>query len=102
MQAQGTQPRHHNEHIVLAHAILGRTIEELRTEQGISREHVARVAHTNRRYIAALEDGRINPPFHILIRLTHGLGVTMGELFARYQVHHSVYPARTAAAAPVA
>jgi transcriptional regulator with XRE-family HTH domain len=87
----------HNEHIVLAHAILGRAIEELRTEQGITREHVARVAHTNRRYIAALEDGRINPPFHILIGVIHGLGVTMAELFRRYQAHHETFPARPAA-----
>lgn len=92
----------HNERIVLAHSILGRTIEELRTQRGITRQHVARVAHTNRRYIAALEAGRINPPFHVLIGVIHGLGITMADLFARYQAHHDVFPARPAGTAGTA
>lgn len=95
MQPQRTRAPH-NERIVLVHAILGRTIEELRTRRGITREHVARTAHTNPRYIATLEAGRINPPFHVLIGVIYGLGINMGQLFARYQAHHDVYPARPA------
>ena len=95
MQAQRIRAQH-NERIVLAHSILGRTIEELRTARGITRRELAAATHSNARYIGALEGGRINPPFHVLLRLIHPLGVTMGDLFARYQAHHEVYPARPA------
>ncbi|HYV14507.1 MAG TPA: helix-turn-helix transcriptional regulator [Conexibacter sp.] len=74
MQAQRIRAQH-NERIVLAHGILGRTIEDLRTARAMTRRELATATHSNPRYIGALESGRINPPFHVLLRLIHPLGV---------------------------
>ena len=84
------------ERCTIAHACLGRAVEDLRIVRGLTHREIARCTHVHPCYIRALERGRINPPFHFLLLLIHGLGVTMPELFTHHQRHAEAYPARPA------
>jgi transcriptional regulator with XRE-family HTH domain len=70
-----------NERCTIAHACLGRTIQDLRTRRGLRHEQLATAIPANACYVRVLEAGRINPPLHVLLNLIHGLDVTMPELF---------------------
>ena len=85
-----------SERCTTAHACLGRAVQDLRLRRGLSERELALSTHAQPAYIRALEDGRINPPFHFLLWLIHGLGVTLPELFARHQQHLETYPGRPA------
>jgi transcriptional regulator with XRE-family HTH domain len=80
--------------LTTAHACLGRAIRDLRLARSLPECTLAGATHVHPCYIHALEAGRINPPFHILLWLIHGLGVTMPELFERHQRHLEPYPGR--------
>ena len=99
MHAQRTPAA--SERCTIAHACLGRAVEDLRIARGVTPRELARCTHVQPAYIRALEDGRINPPFHFLLLLIHGLGVTLPELFARHQQHLETYPGRPAELAAI-
>ena len=80
----------------IAHACLGRATQDLRTRRGLTERELAAHMHAQPSYIRALEDGRINPPFHILLNLIARLDVTLPELFTRHQRHLETYPGRPA------
>ena len=84
------------ERCTIAHACLGRAVEDLRTARGLTHRQLALGTHVQPAYIRALERGRINPPFHFLLWLIHNLGVTLPELFVRHQQHLAAYPGRPA------
>ena len=94
MHAQRTPAA--NERCTIAHACLGRAVEDLRTARGLTHRELARCTQAQPVYIHRLEAGRINPPLHFLLWLIHGLGVTLPELFARHQQHLEAYPGRPA------
>lgn len=78
----------------LAHACLGRTIADIRAYRGLTQQQLAARVHVNSRYIAALERGDHNPPFHRLLQLSTGLEVPLDDLFIRYQAHFEAHPER--------
>ena len=94
MQAQRIPAAHTR--LTTAHACLGRAICDLRTRAGLTHRQLATATHAHPCYIRALEHGNVNPPFHILLNLIHGLGVTLPELIARHQRHLETYPGRPA------
>lgn len=64
-------------------AALGRAIRQLREEQGISRSVLAQAAEISPAHLDALETGRSDPPFDLLLALADGLGIRPSTLFSR-------------------
>jgi DNA-binding XRE family transcriptional regulator len=66
--------------------LLGRVIRELREERGISQVELAAAVGVARLRIDALESGRLDPDYVLLVRLGKALGVAGGALVARAEV----------------
>jgi transcriptional regulator with XRE-family HTH domain len=62
---------------------LGRAIGQLRAEQNISAGELAVAAGLTRRRLDAIEAGRFDPPFDVLLALARGLNVKPAELAGR-------------------
>ena len=60
-------------------------VRELRARKALKQEEVGEAAGLGRNYLTTLESGRTNPSFEALVRLSDGLGVTLGELIATYE-----------------
>lgn len=58
----------------------GRRLRATREATGVSQERLAHVCGLDRTYVGALERGRKNPSFVILVRLAAGLGVDPADL----------------------
>jgi transcriptional regulator with XRE-family HTH domain len=74
-------PRHPEEAEGLAR--LGQADRELREQHGLSRSELAAAVGVNERRIQALEDGRLDPDYVLLVRLAKALGVRPGALLLR-------------------
>jgi transcriptional regulator with XRE-family HTH domain len=61
---------------------VGRAARILRHEAGLSQEEVARRGNVSLTHVTRLENGRSNPTYKILERITVGLGVSVAELFS--------------------
>lgn len=59
---------------------LGRAIRQLRVERNIGAGELAAAAGLTPRRIDALEAGRLDPPYDVLLALARGLGVKPAEL----------------------
>lgn len=68
-----------------AEAALGRAVEQLIAERGISQERAAKAAGLDVRQISALVCGQANPAYRTLLRLCDGLRVAPSELMARVE-----------------
>jgi transcriptional regulator with XRE-family HTH domain len=55
--------------------VLGRAIMEIREERGMAAEQLAAASGVERARIQALEVGRLNPSYELLLALAEGLGV---------------------------
>ncbi len=64
---------------------LGRTVRELRAEARLTQEQVADASGLHRNYVGGIERGERNPSFVQLVRLAHGLGTSLGDLFSRFE-----------------
>jgi transcriptional regulator with XRE-family HTH domain len=62
---------------------LGRAIGEIRRERGMGVEQLADAAGVDPRRVAALERGRVNPGYGMLLALADGLGVRPSMFIAR-------------------
>lgn len=62
---------------------LGRAIRELRHERGIDKRELASAAGLSTERLDAIEAGRLDPAYDVLLALVDGLGVGAGMLFAR-------------------
>jgi transcriptional regulator with XRE-family HTH domain len=62
---------------------LGRAIQAIRTEQGISQMQLAEATGFMQSWISQVERGRRNPSWNNVARLADGLGVSLVELAAR-------------------
>lgn len=60
---------------------LGKTIENLRKEKGMTQEDLADKASINVSYLAKIENGYVNTTIRYLIKLARGLKVLVRELF---------------------
>jgi transcriptional regulator with XRE-family HTH domain len=68
------------------HAALGRAVEELRQEAGLTQEELADRMNTESPTVGKLERGVANPTFVSLLRVARGLDVDLSEVFERF--HH--------------
>ncbi|HMJ72606.1 MAG TPA: helix-turn-helix transcriptional regulator [Solirubrobacterales bacterium] len=67
------------------HAALGRVIEELRHEAGLTQEELADRIHTESPPVGKLERGLSNPTFSSLLRVARGLDVELSEVVERFE-----------------
>jgi transcriptional regulator with XRE-family HTH domain len=66
------------------HAALGRAVEELRDEAGLTQEGLADRMRTEATTVGKLERGVANPTFISLLRVARGLEVELSEVFERF------------------
>jgi transcriptional regulator with XRE-family HTH domain len=72
------------------HAALGRAVEEVRREAGLTQEDVADRIHSDFPSVGNVERGTSNPTFSSLLRLARGLEIDLSELVARFErIRHS-------------
>jgi transcriptional regulator with XRE-family HTH domain len=64
-------------------AALGRAVQAIRAEKGISQVQLAETTGLVQSWISHIEHGRRNPTWGNLVRLADGLGVGIAELAAR-------------------
>lgn len=69
----------------LAHGALGRAIEELRREAGLTQEGLAERVGTEFNRIGELERGATDCKFSTLLRVAQGLDVPLDEIGARFE-----------------
>ena len=58
----------------------GEVIKELRTQAGISQDHVAALAHTERGHISSMERGLIAPSFATIFTISEALNIAPDKL----------------------
>jgi transcriptional regulator with XRE-family HTH domain len=66
------------------HAALGRAVEELRREAGLTQEGLAERFESEFPSVGAVERGTSKPTFTSLLRIARGLEVGLGELGERF------------------
>ncbi|MEA2208026.1 MAG: hypothetical protein QOF54_503 [Solirubrobacteraceae bacterium] len=64
-------------------AALGTAIRALREEHGLSPHELSVASGIAEATVVALEDGRLDPTYELLLDLARGLGVRLAELFTR-------------------
>ena len=62
-------------------ALVGKRIQALRLNRGLSQEGLAERMGINAKYLGFIEQGRANPTLDLLIQLAHALKVEMVDLF---------------------
>jgi transcriptional regulator with XRE-family HTH domain len=65
------------------HAALGRAVEELRREGGLTQEELGDRIKSEFPPIGKLERGGANPAYSSLLRIARGLGVELSEIIVR-------------------
>jgi transcriptional regulator with XRE-family HTH domain len=63
--------------------VLGEAIRQLREQHRIASSELAAVAGIEREHLDALEAGRLDPPYDLLLALAEGLGVPIEVLVIR-------------------
>jgi transcriptional regulator with XRE-family HTH domain len=63
--------------------LLGRAIRQLREQRGVSASELAAASGFERQQISAVEAGRLDPTYDLLIALADGLGVALSALVRR-------------------
>lgn len=64
------------------HAAFGEAVRRLRLEAGLSQEELAERAGKDFTLIGGIERGQRNPSFETLLRISAGLGTTVGAIAA--------------------
>ena len=62
-------------------AILGKNVNRLRMQRGLTQDELAELAEIDRRYVQRIEAGTANPGVDVLFRIRESLQVTWDELF---------------------
>lgn len=65
---------------LLPRAILGKNINRLRTERGLTQDDLAGLAEIDRRYVQRIEAGTANPGIDVICRIRHALHAPWKEL----------------------
>jgi transcriptional regulator with XRE-family HTH domain len=66
---------------------LGRAVQALRTERGLSQTQLAEATGFMQSWISQVERGRRNPSWNNVVRLAEGLNVSLSELAAQAESH---------------
>ena len=67
------------------HAALGRAVEELRKEAGLTQEELADRMNTESPTVGKMERGVANPTFDSMQRVARGLNVELSEIVRRFE-----------------
>lgn len=67
------------------HAALGRAVEELRREAGLTQEELADRINSDFPSVGNIERGRANPTFSSLLRVARGFEIDLSELVERFE-----------------
>lgn len=59
---------------------LGRSIRQIRNEKGLSVADLAQATNVDEATIEALEAGRLDPPYDLMLDVASGLGIEMSAL----------------------
>ena len=62
-------------------AILGKNVNRLRMQRGLTQDDLAELAEIDRRYVQRIEAGTANPGVDVLFRIRESLHVSWDELF---------------------
>lgn len=60
---------------------LGSQIEECRHTAGMSQEDLSIICEMDRTFLGRIENGRANPTFRTIVKLSKGLQVPLRDLF---------------------
>jgi transcriptional regulator with XRE-family HTH domain len=71
---------------------LGRAVEELRLEAGLTQEQLADRFESDFPSVGGIERGTSNPTFSSLLRVARALEVDLSELFKRSEVARRTTP----------
>jgi transcriptional regulator with XRE-family HTH domain len=74
------------------HAALGRAVEELRLEAGLTQEQLADRFESDFPSVGGIERGTSNPTFSSLLRVARALEVDLSELFKRSEAVRRTTP----------
>jgi transcriptional regulator with XRE-family HTH domain len=64
----------------LPRAVLGKNINRLRTQAGLTQDDVAALAEIDRRYVQRIEAGTANPGIDVICRIRTALGASWDEV----------------------
>lgn len=62
---------------------VGRNLQRLRRERGLTQEEVAHRAKIHQTYLSGVEGGKRNPSIAVLERLARALGADIAEFFVK-------------------
>lgn len=62
----------------------GQRVRELRTEQGLSQEALAELAHVHRTFVGRIERGETNLSLENIEKISQGLKISLARLFASF------------------
>lgn len=68
--------------------LIGRRINELRTQQSITQEQLAEMVNVSVPYICYIETAKRKPSLETLIGISNALGVTLDEILAGNLIHN--------------
>jgi transcriptional regulator with XRE-family HTH domain len=72
---------------------LGQAVRQIREQRGLSTDELATSTGVEQARIQALESGRFNPSYDLLILLAEGLGIRPSAFFIRAEEIQAVEPA---------
>lgn len=62
---------------------IGQNLQRIRRATGLSQEELSHRASVHQTYLSGVEGGKRNPSALVLEKIANGLGVDVGDLFAR-------------------
>lgn len=60
---------------------LGKNITQKRKAQGLSQEELSAKSHVDRTFVGKIEQGRANPSFKTMFKLSRALRIRLADLF---------------------
>lgn len=60
----------------------GEAVARLRRDRGWTQEDLAERAEVHRSYLAAIETGARNPSLDVIVKIAHGLHISVADLFS--------------------
>ncbi len=72
------------------YGLLGKRISEVRKQQGLSQEELARLADVSSQYISMVETGKKKASLQTVVSIADSLGITVDELLVGNQMNDPV------------
>ncbi len=65
--------------------IFGKIIQEERKAKKISQEKLSKITGLDRTFISLIENGKRNPTFTTILKISSALGISPSELFLKFE-----------------